>query len=313
MRAALEIKDLCFSYASHWTYRKTPAIKNICLEIEKGEAFGFLGSNGGGKTTTIKCILNLLRPESGEIKIFGTPSWHASARASVGYLSEQPYFYDHLTVLEIMELFAGLIGLSRSQAREKIKEVLNKVGVSARSKSPMRHLSKGLTQRVGLAQAILNDPKLLILDEPFSGLDPIGRREFRDIFVELKRSGTALFMSSHVLSDVEFICDRVSIMTGGEIKGIFNIHDDTVFGAGYFELSLENVPELAQRSLVADEIKIDSLAGRTISRLKFSDRSSAEATLTKALQQGLKVDKYKFNRPSLEDIFVKLVKTDLSS
>jgi len=313
MSAALEIKDLCFSYASHWTYRKTPAIKNISLEIKKGEAFGFLGSNGGGKTTTIKCILNLLHPDSGAIKIFGTPSWLSSARSSVGYLSEQPYFYDHLTVLEIMELFAGLIGLSRSQSQVKIKEVLNRVGVFSRSKSPMRHLSKGLTQRVGLAQAILNEPTLLILDEPFSGLDPIGRREFRDIFMDLKKSGTTLFMSSHVLSDVEFICDRVSIMSSGVVKGIFNIHDDTVFGAGYFELSLEDAPAQAPQSLLADEIKVETLAGRTISRLKFKERAAAEIALAKSLQQGLKIDKFKFNRPSLEDIFLKLVKMDASS
>jgi ABC-2 type transport system ATP-binding protein len=308
MNNALEIKNLSFSYSSDWTYRKIPAIKNISLSIKAGEAFGFLGNNGGGKTTTIKCILDLLHPQKGSVSIFGVSNKYASARKSVGYLSEQPYFYDYLTVTEIMEMFSGLLGLSHSEAKLKIKAALEKVNVSSRSKSPMRHLSKGLTQRVGLAQALINDPKLLILDEPFSGLDPIGRREFRELFLSLKRAGTTLFMSSHVLSDVEFICDRVSIMSGGEIRGIFDIHDDSVFGAGFFELTLEN-PDVAdpKAHFGAKEAIVESLASRTLVRLRFSERQESEAAMTKALQGSFKINKFKFNRPTLEDIFVKIV------
>jgi ABC-2 type transport system ATP-binding protein len=311
MNPALEISNLSFSYSNDWSFRKTPAIKNISLTVNSGEAFGFLGNNGGGKTTTIKCILDLLKPSSGTIKIFGLSSRSTQARASIGYLSELPYFYDYLTVYELMEMLAGLSGIIGSAAKERIRKVLELVKVSSRTKTPMRHLSKGLTQRIGLAQALIAEPRLLILDEPFSGLDPIGRKEFRDIFVDLKNKGTTIFMSSHVLSDVEFICDRVSIMSNGSIKGIFDINNENIFGSGDFELTLINPKGALLEDLPGQlDRASESNAGRTILRLRFLERKYAESAMSQALALGIAVDRFEYKKPNLEDIFIKLVKPE---
>jgi ABC-2 type transport system ATP-binding protein len=281
--------------------------------VNSGEAFGFLGNNGGGKTTTIKCILDLLKPSSGTIKIFGLSSRSAEARSSIGYLSELPYFYDYLTVYELMEMLAGLSGIIGTAAKERIRQVLDLVRVSARAKTPMRHLSKGLTQRIGLAQALIAEPRLLILDEPFSGLDPIGRREFRDIFIDLKSKGTTIFMSSHVLSDVEFICDRVSIMSNGTLKGIFDISNESIFGSGDFELTLIN-PKATQLENLTGQIdqSVESHGGRSLVKLKFLERKFAEAAMSKSLELGIAIERFEYKKPNLEDIFVKLVKSEES-
>lgn len=305
----LSVENLSFAYRNNWTLQSKPAIKNITLNVTAGESFGFLGHNGGGKTTTIKCILGLLKPDSGKITLFEKLNSDLSARKLVGYLPEQPYFYDYLTVTEIMEMYASLAGVSKSELAARVKDALDAVKVSTKAKSPMRTLSKGLTQRVGLAQAIVAKPKLLILDEPFSGLDPIGRKEFRDLFIELRKSGTAIFMCSHVLSDVEFLCDRVSIMAHGEIKGIFDIRDKSSLGTGHYELALRGFekyePEL--KALASENLRNDDARSSRLS-LSFQDRAAAEKTLGKALALGIEVESYEFVRGSLEDLFVKLVK-----
>lgn len=221
----LEINNISYVYRGDWLINKIQALKNISLEVFGGEAFGFLGHNGAGKTTSIKCILNLIRPSSGEIKLFGENSRRTSCRQMIGYLPEQPYFYDHLSVEETLAFYAQLSGLGARNLSRSVTETLEKVGLTSRRKQAMRSLSKGLTQRVALAQAIVARPKLLILDEPFSGLDPVGRKQFRQILLELKAQGCTLFMSSHILSDVEQICDRASVLVQGELKGVVNVKD----------------------------------------------------------------------------------------
>ena len=208
----LELHDLSKSFRSHWTFRSIPAVQNVSLRVEAGEAFGFLGHNGAGKTTTIKCIIGLIHKTSGAILLNGTPLTGSSQRRSLGYLPEHPYFYDHLTVEETLHFFAALHGFSGADRRRRVDEVLEMVHLGNRRKSSVRALSKGLQQRVGLAQAIINRPKLLLLDEPFSGLDPLGRIEVRNLVLTLRKEGTTIFMSSHILSDVQDICDRVAIM-----------------------------------------------------------------------------------------------------
>ncbi len=231
MNKVLEIKDLSYSYKSEWLGKPYNALKDINLDLHEGECFGFLGHNGAGKTTTIKCILSLTRIKSGSIKIFGKEHSLAASRENVGYLPEQPYFYDYLTVNETMELYATLAGVNNSDLKTAVREALDLVKISSRAKNRMRTLSKGLTQRVAMAQAIVAKPKLLILDEPFSGLDPIGRKEFRELISNLNRSGVAIFMSSHILSDVEDLCGRASIMASGELKGIYNLKDGSLKGS----------------------------------------------------------------------------------
>lgn len=305
--SALSIKNLNYFYRSDWTSKKFHALKNIELEVYQGESFGFLGHNGAGKTTTIKCILGLIQPTSGSIKIFNQSNEQTQARHSVGYLPEQPYFYDYLTVQEIMQMYAVLAGVDRGDLAKAIKEALDLVKVSARSKSPMRSLSKGLTQRVGMAQAIVGKPRLLVLDEPFSGLDPIGRKEFKDLLYLLKTSGTTIFISSHILSDVADLCERASIMAYGELKSIFDLQDVPKLVGGAFELALEDAVSLLP--------KLEPLCDRHVQegkfiKLFFNNRDQAQMALHQALAANAKIESFQFVRGSLEDLFVKLVKFD---
>lgn len=223
----LELINLTYNYRSAWSGKLNPVLNNINLTIFESEAFGFLGQNGAGKTTTIKCILDLNKPKSGCIKIFGTDSRQTSARISVGYLPEQPYWYDHLTVESTMRFYADLYDIDSDKQSNLITDTLDKVGILERRKATIRSLSKGLTQRLGLATTIIHNPKLILLDEPFSGLDPVGRKDFRDIFLDLKAKGTSIFMSSHILDDVSQICDRASILKNGSIAKIIDLKSDT--------------------------------------------------------------------------------------
>ena len=304
---ALQIQNLNLSVTGNWNLKRKQLLKDIDLDISNGESFGFLGHNGAGKTTTIKAILGLIKPSSGSVKIFGLDNKLTESRKDVGYLAEQPYFYESLTVKETLELYGTLAGVERCKLQEAIKEVLETVKISARYKSPLKTLSKGLTQRVGLAQAIINRPKLLILDEPFSGLDPIGRYEFREIFSKLKHTGTTLFICTHVLSDVEFLCDRASIMVKGEIKSIIKMEDLPKLTAGRYELVIQNSisPDL-----------ISDVAPQSINNLlkfEFNNKKIAELALQNAVKNGVSIESFNFLQGSLEELFVKLVNFDESS
>ena len=231
------------------------------------------------------------------------------SRAIVGYLPEQPYFYDNLTVAELMSLYATLAGVSSTNREHSITKALKRVGIYDRSKSPMRSLSKGLMQRVAMSQAIVAEPKLLILDEPFSGLDPMGRREFRDLLVEQHQAGTTIFMSSHILSDVELLCDRVSIMVQGELRGVYKVREIPSSQAVTFELIVSGPdashPPLA--SLATDTRKRDG----SVSYI-FNDRAKAESALKFAIDKGATIESFEAHRPSLEDLFVALGQTGAS-
>lgn len=302
---AVQIADLHYSYTEEWTRKHRAVLKGITLSIARGESFGFLGHNGAGKTTTIKLILNLLRRSHGTIKIFGLDARDTRARTHVGYLPEQPYFYDNLTVIETMYFYATLAGIPSGDRERKVLNTLARVGLTHRAKSHMRSLSKGLMQRVALAQAIVAEPKLLLLDEPFSGLDPIGRKEFRDLFSELKRAGTTIFMSSHILSDVEFLCDRASIMVRGELKGIFNLRqpDVSISTPGY-ELVVKHFAPIRE---IVTEIHDITIHEDFFTRIGFKERHAAERVLQLAIERRAEVQSYEVTYPSLEDLFVKLV------
>ncbi len=303
----LQVSGLSYSYRGQWLGRPKTALRGVSLSIPAGEAFGFLGSNGAGKTTTIKCILGLITPTSGAIKIDGVDSRNPAARTCVGYLAEQPYFYDQLTVSEAVQMFAQLAGLSHRDAALKTVGALELLGISDRRASRLRTLSKGLTQRVGMAQAIVAKPSLLILDEPFSGLDPIGRRHFRDLMLRLKRDGTTLFLSSHVLSDVERICDRASIMVHGEVKGIFDLRKLPALESAQYELEL--LGTLSETDHVSREAVHTSEEGG-VSRFAFKERAHAEFALKIALNRGIEVVSYGIQKGSLENLFASIVQSD---
>jgi ABC-2 type transport system ATP-binding protein len=295
---------VCYAQRSQWSFASKAILKSISLEVFRGESFGFLGHNGAGKTTTIKCLLNFLRPQSGVIRLNGKHPSDTSSRAQVGYVPELPYFYEHLSVSEVVTLSAQLHTIAPAFRKKAISKALELVKLDARKNSPLRSLSKGLTQRVALAQAIVAEPTLLILDEPFSGLDPIGRKEFRDIFGELKAKGTTIFISSHILSDVEFVCDRASILSQGELKGVFDIKKLPELLPASYVLGLKAAkhqrPTLQSLGVPAKEIG-DNL------EFHFERKSDADAALRRVLDLGMAIDSFETKQGSLEHLFVSLV------
>ncbi len=306
MTNAIEIENLSYSYRSDWLLKQVPRLSNISLNVAAGEAFGFLGHNGAGKTTAIKCLLNLLRPTKGSIKIFGQDSLATASRNNVGYLPEQPYFYDHLTVMEILEMYATLSGVRHDLVSEYSSAALELVSLSKRQKSPMRSLSKGLTQRVALAQAIVARPRLLVLDEPFSGLDPLGRKEFADIFRELKSQGVTLFMSSHILQDVESLCERASILINGELRGIYRMSELGSIMHGHFELALraDNLDPALFASASTKTVQGKSL------QLTYDKAEDAQQALKLAIEKAYQIESYQFIHAGLEGLFVKLMQQE---
>lgn len=193
------------------------ALRDLSLEVREGETFGLLGPNGAGKTTTLKLLLGLCSPTSGRITLFGRSPDRPEVRQAVGFLPENPYFYTYLTGREFLAFCGGMFDLSRNRLKERIEELLDLVGMNHAADLQLRKYSKGMLQRIGIAQALINDPQLVFLDEPMSGLDPVGRRQFREIILRLKSQGKTLFFNSHILSDVEDICDRFGILYEGRL------------------------------------------------------------------------------------------------
>lgn len=223
--AVLELSGISKSYRTHLSLRKYWILRDLSLDIREGEIFGFIGTNGAGKTTTIKLALGLIFPDSGSIRLFGRDALHPETRRRVGFLPENPYLYDYLTGWEFLDFHARLFGLAAADRRRRVGELLERVGLANRADRQLRLYSKGMLQRIGLAQALINDPELVILDEPMSGLDPIGRREVRDIILDLKARGRTVFFSTHILSDTEMICDRVGMLVRGRLAAVGAIGD----------------------------------------------------------------------------------------
>lgn len=194
------------------------ALSGLSLRVERGEIFGFLGPNGAGKTTTLKILLGLIKPTGGYTEILGAPTGDVEIKRRIGFLPEAPYFYDYLTAEEFLGFYGSLAGIDRAVLGKRIRELLDTVGLSHAHSRQLRKFSKGMLQRIGLAQALIHDPELIVLDEPMSGLDPIGRKQVRDIILQLRDRGKTVFFSSHILPDVEMICDRVAIVIQGKLR-----------------------------------------------------------------------------------------------
>ena len=242
---ALEIKKLKKSFKSNFLIRQYKILKDIDIGVEKGEIYGFLGPNGAGKTTTIKCVLRIIFPDSGEISIFDKPYDTAEARKRVGFLPEHPYFYDYLSAKELLHFTGMLFALPAKQVKEKAVDLIKLVGLQGKGDLKLKKFSKGMIQRIGLAQSLIHDPDLLILDEPFSGLDPIGRKELRDIILSLKDAGKTIFFSSHILQDMEMIVDRVGIILDGKITKEGKLSDLVSHSVKYHETVFTGIDEEA--------------------------------------------------------------------
>ena len=221
----LSVRDLRKTFDPGLFEAKVEVLKGLSFEVERGEIFGFLGPNGAGKTTTIKAITEIIYPDSGEISVCGLPHTDLEAKRRVGFMTESPYVYRHLTGREFLRFCADLLGLQRTGLDDRISEVLEEVGMASSGDRTMGAYSKGMLQRVALAQALLGEPELLILDEPMSGLDPVGRRDVRDIILRQAAGGATVFFSSHIIPDVETLCDRVAIVVGGTVRAIGAVRD----------------------------------------------------------------------------------------
>lgn len=213
-------------FCSDFLRRRQPVLRELSLTVERGETFAFLGHNGAGKTTTIKALLGLIRVDAGRIEILGHKPGDRGALARIGYLPENPYFYDHLTGRELLGLMAELHDLDHRDTRRRVGEILELVGMESRADRRMRGYSKGMLQRIGLGQALINDPELLVLDEPMGGLDPVGRHHIRTIVAELKARGKTIFLSSHILPDVEAVADRAAILNDGHLRRTIDLNSD---------------------------------------------------------------------------------------
>jgi ABC-2 type transport system ATP-binding protein len=217
MAAVLKVENLHKSFKLGFIPKKREILKGISFSVEAGEIFGYLGPNGAGKTTTLKCALGLIFPDQGDIEILGHPHLSLKAKERLGYLPENPYFYEYLTGAEFLDFYARLFLLGKKEKEERIAGLLRLVGLERAAHLQLRKFSRGMLQRIGLAQALINDPVLVFLDEPLGGLDPLGRKELRDVIIRLKQEGKTIFLCSHILQDIEMVCDRVAILVGGRV------------------------------------------------------------------------------------------------
>lgn len=263
--AAIQISALEKSYSvGFWRKRPKVALRPLSLTVEKGEIFGYLGPNGAGKTTTLKLLMGLVFPTGGSAKILGMDIGDPRVRAQIGFQPEQPYFYDYLTAHELLNYYAKLSGVPSGERKRSIDDVLQRVGLSDIGNLQLRKFSKGMLQRVGLAQAIVHDPKLVFLDEPMSGLDPIGRQEVRELIQELKDDGKTIFFSTHILSDAEALCDRVAVLNKGELRGVGVVADLTSRVQGQVELIWHGLDALSTLNDIGCQCRLSGNTGRTV-------------------------------------------------
>jgi ABC-2 type transport system ATP-binding protein len=295
----LVTRGLTKSYrVGHIRQSLRPALVDLDLEVRRGEVLGYVGPNGSGKTTTLKLLTGLLRPDAGEVRVFGMPLESPAWRHRVGYLPEHPYLYDYLTPAEYLDYAGRLFGLSAAARREKRRELLALVGLERSADLPMRRFSKGMLQRVGLAQALVNDPELLLLDEPMSGLDPLGRRLVRNLILELRRAGKTVLFSTHILSDAETLCDRVAVLRAGRLVRVGALGEMLHAGAAQMEV-LVAVPAAGLRE-IGGEIRREGLGDRARLEIEEKDLARVIAAIDSAGGRVLSVQPL---RESLEEYF----------
>lgn len=309
MSYIIEIENLTKDYEKgFWKKKKIRALEDLNLKVESGQIFGFLGGNGAGKTTTIKLLMSLIFPTKGTAKILGEDISNSKMHSKIGYCPENPYFYDYLKATELMNYFGELFGLNTTERKQKTEELLTKVGLEEKNwNKQLRKFSKGMLQRVGLAQSLINDPEIVFLDEPMSGLDPIGRRQVRELIAELREKGKTVFMSSHILSDIEALCDSVAILRGGKL--VAEGHLDKLLNESgetqEFEINVKGV------SITDLENKISSIPGTSIiskpngANIHVKSEKDIVKILDLTKKAGGSLVSIQPTRQSLEDLFVK--------
>jgi ABC-2 type transport system ATP-binding protein len=307
--AAIEILGLEKTFmVGFWRKRPKLAVKPLSLTVEEGEIFGFLGPNGAGKTTTLKMLMGLVFPTAGSARLLGQEWTDPAVKAQIGFLPEQPYFYDYLTAPELLEYYAQLSGVPGKERRTRVDAVLQRVGLTDVKGVQLRKFSKGMLQRAGIAQAILHDPKLVFFDEPMSGLDPLGRREVRDLMEELKREGKTVFFSTHILSDAEALCDRVAIVHKGELRGVGAIEELTSTVQGKVEVIWQGTQVPASMKALGADCHI---SGETV-RAVLSERHQ-DAAIDALRRERIRLISITPLRTSLEAYFVEKLQRSQTS
>lgn len=300
---AIEIAALTKDYTvGFWHNRTRRSLDNLTLQVEDGETFGFLGPNGAGKTTTLKLLTGLIFPTSGTARIRGRSIDDVNMHRDIGFLPEQPYFYDYLTARELLDYYARFSNYTKAERRERVGRLLERVGLGSAADLQLRKYSKGMLQRAGIAQAILHDPQVVFLDEPMSGLDPVGRREVRDIIHELKKQGRTVFFSTHILTDAEMLCDRVAVLAGGKLQGVGAPGEIMSLEVHAMEVLFELRPGYELPSSLA--AKVTRIGARCQMEVPESELYAALDRLRVCDARILSVSPV---RPTLEDYFLRLV------
>jgi ABC-2 type transport system ATP-binding protein len=307
MPPAIQIEELTKDYQTgFWRPRPYRALDRLTLDIEQGEIFGFLGPNGAGKTTTLKLLMQLIFPSSGHAAILGRPAGDLATRHRIGYLPENPYFYDYLTAEELLNYFGQLFGHSAADRRARVSSLLDRVGIGRERRLQLRKFSKGMIQRVGIAQALLNDPEVIFLDEPMSGLDPLGRRDVRALILELRDQGRTVFFSSHILSDAEALCRRVAVVAGGRLAAVGKLSEILAFQVRGWELVVSGVSaEVLDRVKPAVERVLEISPGRYT--LILPKDASPDRLLSQLAAGGATLVSLNPLHETLEDFFLKRV------
>jgi ABC-2 type transport system ATP-binding protein len=305
--AAIRTRELSKDYlVGFWRPRPYRALDRLSIDVAPGDVFGFLGPNGAGKTTTLKLLMQLVFPTSGEAEILGRPLGDVSIRRRIGYLPENPYFYDHLTAEELLDYYGRLFGQSAADRRQRVGKTLDRLGIGAERRLPLRKFSKGMLQRVGLAQALLNDPEVVFLDEPMSGLDPLGRRDVRALILELRDQGRTIFFSSHILSDAEALCTRVAIVAKGRLAASGTLTDLKEFAIQGWELVMAGVPPEALERVRARARRVVTIGGDRYA-IDLPPDGRPEELLRELTAAGATPVSLNPVRETLEDVFVRRV------
>ncbi|MBI4817637.1 MAG: ABC transporter ATP-binding protein [Deltaproteobacteria bacterium] len=299
----IEVKGFEKTFYVGLRRKKFEATRGITFDVHQGEVFGFLGPNGAGKTTTIKALLGLIRPDHGELSVLGVPTTSLEWRAKVGYLPEHPNFYEYLSGLELVSWFARLSGHSAHEADQEAKRQLEHVGLAYAMNRRLRSYSKGMLQRAGLAQAMVGAPSLLILDEPMTGLDPIGRKDVRELILELRSEGRTVFYSTHILPDVELTCDRVAMVSKGVVVRCGRLEDIVRETSRGFEVVLENVGEVLFTEIATQHPKTKR-AGLSV-EIQLETEGAARALVSLATSKGAALSRFVAHKDDLESIFVR--------
>ena len=288
-----------------WKTRATTALDGLNLEIHRNEIFGYLGPNGAGKSTTLKLLMALIYPTSGHAEILGQPVTNVSNHRIIGFLPENPYFYEYLTAEEFLTYYAGLFGFSSHEVRIRVDHFLRLTGISDARKLQLRKFSKGMIQRAGIAQALINDPEIVFLDEPMSGLDPIGRREVRDLILRLKAEGKTVFFSSHILNDIETLCDRVAILNRGKLVGAGLLKDLVSKEVSHVEIIVSGIG-IDQLRQVLEEAATVSQVGTTL-KIEVDADARLNPLVSGIERTGGKIISVNPVRQTMEDYFLKVV------